>query len=62
VLPGGLELTLQGGGAGLFTIQSSTDLIDWNLVGTVPTSGGPVVFVDTSATNRIRSFYRVVWQ
>jgi outer membrane protein assembly factor BamB len=62
VLPGGLELTVQGGAGGIFTIQRSTDLIVWDPVGTLPASGAPVVFLDSSATNRIRSFYRVVWQ
>jgi len=63
LLPGaGVELTLQGGGAGTFTIQSSTDLIAWSLVETRPTSGGPEVFTDSSATNRSRTFYRAVWQ
>jgi len=62
LLSGGLELTLQGGGVGIFTIQRSPDLIGWSLVGTIPTSGGPVVFVDSSATNRTWTFYRAVWQ
>ena len=62
LLPGGLELTLQGGGNGVFTIERSTDLIGWTQVGTVPTDGGPVVFTDPSATNRVASFYRVLWQ
>ena len=61
-LSGGLELTLQGGGGGVFLIQSSTNLVTWDPVGTLPGSSTPVVFVDTLATNRIRSFYRVVWQ
>src|SRR5205814_1145692 len=62
VLPGGVELTVQGGGVGVFTIQSSTDLIGWSLVETLPTAGAPVVFVDPSAANRTRTFYRVLWQ
>jgi len=62
LLPGGLELTLQGGGNGVFTVERSTDLIGWTQVGTVPTDGGPVVFTDPSATNRVASFYRVLWQ
>ena len=62
VLAGGLELTIQGGGSGNFTIQSSTDLIGWSQVGTIPTSGGPAVFMDSAATNRTRNFYRAVWQ
>lgn len=61
ILSGGVELTLQGGG-GVYTVLRSADLIGWDPAGTVPTAGGPVVFVDTSATNRIRTFYRVLWQ
>src|SRR5207237_3638624 len=57
VLAGGVELTLQGG-SGVFTLESSTDLINWSVVRTVPTSGAPVVFLDPSATNRLWSFYR----
>ena len=57
----GVELTLQGG-SGVFTLESSTDLINWSLVRTFPTSGGPVVFVDLSATNRTQTFYRLKWQ
>jgi hypothetical protein len=59
--PGGVELTLQGGD-GVVTIQSSTDLIEWSPVETLATSGGSVVFMDSSATNRVQSFYRAVWQ
>ena len=62
VLSGGLELTLQGGGVGVFTIQSSTDLIVWDPVATNATSGASVVFLDSSATNRTRCFYRLLWQ
>ena len=63
MLPGaGVELTLQGGGGGVVTIQRSTDLIEWSPVETLATSGGPVVFRDSSAANRLGNFYRAVWQ
>jgi hypothetical protein len=62
LLPAGLELTLQGGGVGVVKLQSSTDLIVWEPVATNATFGEPVIFVDSSVTNRVRCFYRALWQ
>lgn len=55
----GLHLRLDGvTGADTIVIQGSTNLIDWQPLGTNNGSGGSMMFLDSFATNGPRRFYR----
>ncbi len=57
---GGFGLSLSGPAGGHWELQGSTDLRNWTALGTVSLTNGQAPFVDSSATNFTRRFYRAV--
>jgi hypothetical protein len=55
---GGFQFTFSGPNAPNYTIETSTNLVDWVPVQTNSPFNGSVSFVDTTATNYSRRFYR----
>jgi hypothetical protein len=53
-------LTLQGLPGQIYQIESSTNLMNWSLLGSVTASNTPVLFLDSAAANQPRRFYRAV--
>jgi hypothetical protein len=47
-----------GGGTGTYTVEVSTNLIDWTTLTTVNYTNGPTPFSDPGATNSRQRFYR----
>lgn len=59
-LPDGqLQLTLTVPGAAQATLLSSTNIVDWEILQTVPLTNGSAVFTDSTATNFPCRFYRL---
>ncbi len=59
ILPNGqAQLTFSGGLGESYTIQSSSNLVDWITVSAVLITNNPQVFVDATATNSDTRFYR----
>jgi hypothetical protein len=59
----GLQLRLNGVFASQsVVIYASTDLLSWLPILTNPPATGSVLFLDSSATNRPRRFYRATEQ
>jgi hypothetical protein len=59
----GFRLTLTGEFGAPYAILGSTNLLDWDSVGTVTNTYGMIQFTDTVATNLPARFYRAlsVW-
>jgi outer membrane protein assembly factor BamB len=61
-LPGvGLQLTLSGITNELYLLQTSTNLTNWTTLLTFTNTGGPFLYLDSSATNYPWAFYRTLW-
>ena len=58
----GFRLTLTGEFGTNYALQGSTNLANWNQLGTVTNTYGTVQFTDLAATNLPRRFYRAVSQ
>jgi hypothetical protein len=56
---GRLQLTVNVPGSEQASVLVSTDLVSWQLLGSVPLQGGSGVFVDDGATNSVARFYRL---
>jgi len=54
----GFRLTIQGEFGTPYSVSSSTNLRDWNLVGTITNVFGTVQLTDPTATNQSATFYR----
>jgi len=57
----GMHILFNGDPGFNFTVEGSTDLIDWTPLGTVVGDSAPVEYVDTDATTLQGRFYRVHW-
>jgi hypothetical protein len=57
--PGQVGLNLRGQTGKSLTIYTSTNLLNWAPLATVPNPGGAVQFVDDAVTNTAQKFYRV---
>lgn len=58
---GGFDLVLSGIASEVYVIEASTDLIDWQRLGTIANPAGSVDFLDPEATNFSKRFYRALW-
>jgi hypothetical protein len=54
---GAVSLSLSGATGKIFTVYASTNLVDWNSVGSASNAGGTARFTDSAATNTPK-FYR----
>jgi hypothetical protein len=60
---GRLRVQIQGAAAQVCVVEASTNLLDWEIVGTVTLpADGAWEFEDAEAGNHLRRFYRVVTQ
>jgi hypothetical protein len=58
-LPSGqFQFTLSGDAGAIYTIEASTDLVNWTQITNVVNSSGAVPIVDPDAANRSHRFYR----
>jgi hypothetical protein len=55
-----VSLLAEGTEGLLYTLQGSTNLVDWVNLGAMPATNGVVEFVDPSATNLNLRFYRLL--
>jgi hypothetical protein len=60
--PGYVRLPIKGKAGKTVVIQSSTNLIQWSPIGTVPNATGEIEFTDPSAGAFARRFYRALEQ
>jgi hypothetical protein len=58
--PSGLRLTLDGSARGTITILGSSNLLDWQTIGTVSKSTPETQFLDTGANTLSRRFYKAL--
>ena len=59
---GMVELKMTGFPGDTYTLQSSTNLVDWEFVTTVaPFADGTFSFLDTTAPAQPYRFYRLTW-
>ena len=56
---GGIELTVSGPAGILCTVQTSSDLVNWEIMTTVLVGAEPVVVADPDAPSRAARFYRL---
>jgi hypothetical protein len=56
-----LQLSLTGLSNFSYRIDGSTDLLHWGTLTSLPNSNGTMQFIDASATNFSRRFYRAMW-
>jgi hypothetical protein len=56
-----LQLSLTGLSNFTYRIDGSTDLLYWGMLTSPPNPNGTMQFIDTSATNFSRRFYRATW-
>ena len=57
---GSFQLTVYGDAGRSYTVQASTNLVDWTLVTTLVNPNGTMTVVDPAATNFTCRFYRAV--
>ncbi len=57
---GSFQLTVYGDAGRSYTVQASTNLVDWTLVTTLVNPNGTMTVVDPAATNFSYRFYRAV--
>jgi hypothetical protein len=55
---GQFQFTLSGDAGAIYTIEASTDLVNWTQITNVVNSSGAVPIVDPDAANRSQRFYR----
>jgi hypothetical protein len=53
-------LSLEGPLGFPYTVQASTDLLNWQPIGTVVSTNSPFYFSDPGATNYSQRFYRAL--
>ena len=54
----GFQFALQGLPGQTYQIETSTNLANWSVIGSVLATNTPVLFLDPAATNHARRFYR----
>jgi hypothetical protein len=57
---GVFTLPFSGCTLGSFTIDCSSNLVDWTILATTNRPVQPLLYIDTTATNQMR-FYRLLW-
>jgi hypothetical protein len=57
---GSVQFDLTAPGAATATVLGSTNLTVWQVLQTVPVTGGTAVFTDNNATNYPARFYRIL--
>jgi CubicO group peptidase (beta-lactamase class C family) len=61
LLPGGaVQLQVQSSTGLVLTLQSSTNLVNWQTLQTITNASGTITLTDTNAPGRNQSFYRAV--
>lgn len=55
----GLQFQATGSPGRSFKFESSTDLVNWQEISTMLNQNGTLIFLDPSATNTARKFYRI---
>jgi len=59
MLPNGqFQLLFSGVPGTNYTVEASTNLINWTFIVTLTASNNPVPFIDPDATNFVERFYR----
>jgi hypothetical protein len=58
LLPQGFRFTVIGDPFTVYQVFGSTNLTNWDPLGSVSNATGEVQFTDSSATNTMRRFYR----
>jgi hypothetical protein len=57
---GAMTISISGFPASIYQVQASTNLFDWQSIGTITNVMGTMQFSDPAMSNFTRRFYRVV--
>ena len=62
LVPGGVELTMEGAVGEAYGLEQSTNLVNWKPLASVTNTTSLLQYIDTAATNSPMRFYRVFWK